>query len=204
MYLKKRTAVLSVLATVAMLIVGIHAPANAQSVIQGWYKVCNKQQDVDICNTMNTVVSNTGQPLTVVNLVELKGKQNEKRIGVQVPTGRFLPEGVRIQIGNNFNKVIPYVVCNGPSCIANDILDDALVMAMKNGATMKVTTINFQGTPNPIDITLKGFSAAYNGPGIREQDFVAEQKKLQQAVQAKQMELEKRMRAEQEKAKSGK
>ncbi|WP_297323601.1 invasion associated locus B family protein, partial [uncultured Bartonella sp.] len=167
------------------------------------YKVCSKQQDVDVCNTMNTVVSNTGQPLTAVNLVEVKGKQNEKRIGIQVPTGRFIPEGVHIQVGDGPVKKIPYVICNGPSCIANDTFDDKLINAMKTGQKLVVTTINFRGTPNPIEISLDGFSAAYTGPGMQEKDFEAEQMKLQKALQAKEKQFEDKMRAEQEKAKAG-
>ncbi|WP_142416736.1 invasion associated locus B family protein [Bartonella massiliensis] len=175
--------------------------ANAQTLSQGWYKVCSKQHDVDICNTMNTVLSNTGQPLTAFNIVEIKGKQNEKRIGIQVPTGRFLPEGVLIKIGDDFSKKIPYIICNGPSCIANDVLDNKLIAAMKSGTKMVVTTVNFRGSVNPIEFSLNGFTAAYTGPGMEEKDFQQEQIKLQQAIQSKQKEIEERMRAEQEKAK---
>ncbi|WP_336276787.1 invasion associated locus B family protein [Bartonella sp. CB178] len=192
---------ISVLAGGAALFFAVHIPVNAQTLSQGWYKVCSKQHDVDICNTMNTVVSSTGQPLTAFNLVEIKGKQNERRIGIQVPTGRFLPEGVRIQIGDNFSKKVPYIICNGPSCIANDILDDKLVAAMKNGTKMTVTTVNFRGSANPIEFSLNGFTAAYTGPGMEEKDFQQEQIKLQQVIQSKQKEIEDRMRAEQEKAK---
>ncbi|WP_455482498.1 invasion associated locus B family protein [Bartonella sp. B35(2025)] len=191
----------SVLAGATALFFAIHTLANAQTLSQGWYKVCSKQHDVDICNTMNTIVSNTGQPLTAFNLVEIKGKQNEKRIGIQVPTGRFLPEGVHIQIGDNFSKKVPYIMCNGSSCIANDALDDKLVAAMKNGSKMIVTTINFRGSANPIEFSLNGFTAAYTGPGMEEKDFQQEQIKLHQAIQSKQKDIEDRMRAEQEKAK---
>ncbi|WP_039758629.1 invasion associated locus B family protein [Bartonella queenslandensis] len=186
-------------AAALFLIAGISA--NAQTLSQGWYKVCSKQHDVDICNTMNTVLSNTGQPLTAFNLVEIKGKQNEKRIGIQVPTGRFLPEGVHIQIGDGFSKKIPYIICNGPSCIANDVLDDKLIAAMKSGTKMVVTTVNFRGSANPIEFSLNGFTSAYTGPGMEEKDFQQEQIKLQQAIQSNQKEIEERMRAEQEKAK---
>ncbi|EJF77390.1 hypothetical protein MCO_01305 [Bartonella sp. DB5-6] len=198
---KNVCSIVSVLAGAAALFLIIHPSAGAQTLSQGWYKVCSKQRDVDVCNTMNTVVSNTGQPLTAFNLVEIKGKQNEKRIGIQVPTGRFLPEGVHIQIGDNFSKKIPYVICNGPSCIANDVLDDKLIAAMKGGSKMVVTTINFRGSANPIEFSLNGFTAAYTGPGMEEKDFQQEQIKLQQAIQSKQKEIEERMRAEQEKAK---
>ncbi|WP_455475418.1 invasion associated locus B family protein [Bartonella sp. B17] len=201
MFHKNIYSAISVLAGAAALFLTVHTPASAQTLSQGWHKVCSKQHDVDICNTMNTVISSTGQPLTAFNLVEIKGKQNESRIGIQVPTGRFLPEGVRIQIGDNFSKKIPYIICNGPSCIANDVLDDKLIAAMKSGTKMIVTTVNFRGSANPIEFSLNGFTAAYTGPGMEEKDFQQEQIKLQQAIQSQQKEIEDRMKTEQEKAK---
>ncbi|ABM45087.1 hypothetical protein X471_00247 [Bartonella bacilliformis str. Heidi Mejia] len=201
---KNTYTAISVLAGIATLFLTFSTPASAQTLSQGWYKVCSKQGDIDVCNTMNSVVSNTGQPLTVINLVEVKGPQNEKRIGIQVPTGRFIPEGVHVKIGDSFSAKVPYILCNGPSCIANDILSDKLVSAMKAGSKMVITTINARGSENPIELSLNGFTAAYTGPGIDEKTFQQEQMKLQQAVQSKQKEIEDRMRAEQEKAKQEK
>lgn len=180
-----------------------YTPVSAQNLSQGWHKICSKQDDVDICNTTNSIVSDSGHLLTAVNLVEIRGKQDERRIGVQVPTGRFLPEGINIQIGDNFSKKIPYIICDGPSCIANEVLDDKLIDAMKAGSKMVVTTTNFQGTVNPIELSLNGFTAAYTGSGIDEEAFQQKQMKLQQAIQLKQRELEERVKAEQKKAKQG-
>jgi len=179
-----------------------HVLAQEPSAMQGWYKVCSKQQDVDVCNTMNNVVSDTGQYLTMINLIEVSGAQSQKRIGIQVPTGRLIPEGIKLKVDGNREKQVPYMICNGPSCIANDALDDSLITEMKKGDRLTVTSVNFQGSPNPIEISLTGFTKAYDGPGMREQDFQAEQEKLQKAVLAKQQEFEAKMREEQEKAKA--
>ncbi|EJF90171.1 invasion associated locus B family protein [Bartonella melophagi] len=197
---KNTYTAISVLAGATTFFLMAYTPAGAENLSQGWYKVCSKQDDINICNTMNNIISETGQPLTAVNLVEVKGKKEEKRIGIQVPTNRLLPEGVQIQIGTDFSMKIPYVVCNGTSCIANDILSDKLVSAMKAGSKMVITTTNIRGGANPIEFSLSGFKAAYAGPGIDEKTFQQKQMKLQQTIQAKQKEIEDRMRAEQEKA----
>jgi len=199
---KTLAAICTLGAVVAALITATVLPASAQSAMQGWYKVCSKQQDLDVCSTMNNVVSSTGQPLTMINLVEITGAQNQKRISIQVPTGRLIPEGIKVKVDEGKDKAVPYVVCNGPACIANDVLDDALIDAMKKGNIMTVTSVNFQGAPNPIQVSLTGFTQAFTGPGMQEQDFQAEQEKLQRAVIANQKAFEDRMRAEQEKAKS--
>ena len=45
---------------------------------KGWFKACAKQEDVDICNVQNIVAAGTGQVVTGVSLLELKGKVNRK------------------------------------------------------------------------------------------------------------------------------
>ncbi|RCL01202.1 MAG: Invasion associated locus B family protein [Candidatus Tokpelaia sp. JSC085] len=199
----KEKYIFFILAGALSLLLAVCTSASAQSMMQGWYKVCKKQQDQDVCNTMNNVVSDTGQYLTMVNLVEVVGKQKQRRIGVQVPTGRLILEGIKISVDGGRAKVIPYVICDGPTCIANDVLDDTLVNAMKKGKALMITSVNFQGIPNPIEIPLQGFLRAFSGPGMREQDLQAAQEKLQQAVQSKQKAIEDRMRIEQQKAKAG-
>jgi len=201
-HIKTFTALCTLTLGCAAYLAAMASPASAQGAMQGWYKVCNKQQDLDVCSTMNNVVSSTGQPLTMINLIEVTGAQNQKRISIQVPTGRLIPEGIKIKIDDGKDKAVPYVICNGPACIANDALDDTLIEAMKKGGVMTVTSVNFQGAPNPIQVSLVGFTQAFTGPGMQEQDFQAEQEKLQQAVIANQKAFEERMRAEQEKAKS--
>src|SRR5690606_41218395 len=55
-------------------------PAAAQQpeMPKGWFKACSKQEDVDICNVQNISVADTGQLLTGVSLIEVKGKVNRK------------------------------------------------------------------------------------------------------------------------------
>jgi len=187
---------------VAALMAAVIGSVNAQEAVQGWYKVCSKQQDLDVCSTMNNVIASTGQPLTMLNLIEVTGAQNQKRISIQVPTGRLIPEGIKIKIDDGKDKAVPYVICNVSACIANDALDDSLIESMKKGNVMTVTSVNYQGALNPIQVSLTGFTQAFTGPGMQEQDFQAEQEKLQRAVIANQKAFEDRMRAEQEKAKA--
>lgn len=204
MFQKKTGAALSTLAAATAFLISSYTPAAAQGMPQGWFKVCSKQQDVNICNTLNNVMSETGQLLTVVNLIEFSGGQAQKRIRVTVPTNRYLPDGVQVQVGDGPVKKIPYIFCVGPTCVADDELDNATIDAMKKGQKLTVTSVNFRGDINPIDVSLNGFTVSYTGPGMQQKDFEAEQRKMQEAVQAKQKEIEDRMRAEQEKAKAGK
>lgn len=208
MSIAKKLTSLSLLAGVAALLASFSVPASAQSPMGGWTKLCDEQKDeqganVSICNTMNTVISSTGQPLTKVNLVEIKqGNKSEKRIGVEVPTGRFLPDGVKIKIDNDPEKIIPYTICNGPTCMASDVLTDDILAQLKKAKSLTVTSVNLQGSPNPLKVSLSDFTKVFDGPGMREQDLKVEQEKLQKALQKKQQEENDKLRAAQEKAKN--
>lgn len=199
---RKTYGALSALAGAAVFFAMSYTPASAQGMPQGWFKVCSKQQDVDVCNTLNNVVSETGQPLTIVNLIEFSGKQNQKRLRITVPTGRLIPEGVRVQVGDAPAKKVDYVFCFGPTCVADTVLDEKLLAALKKGNKMTVTSVNFQGGVNPIDVSLQGFTQAFTGPGMQEKDFEAQQKKLQLAIQAKEKQRADQLKSVQEKAKA--
>ncbi len=73
----------------------VPATAQQQRAPQGWFKVCSKQEENDICNTQNIVTADSGQLLTAVNLIEIKGKINRKIFQVSVPTGRLIRSGRR-------------------------------------------------------------------------------------------------------------
>jgi len=176
--------------------------ASAQESPDGWRKVCNKQQDIDVCNTVNNVLSDTGQPLTVLNIIEVSGKQNQRRFAVQVPTGRLIGEGIKVSVDGAAPKTIPYMICNGPTCIADAPLDDILLNTMKKGKKLTVTSVNFQGYPNPITVSLQNFGQVFSGAGMTDKDFQDEQDKVQKALQSRQKELEDNMRAAQDKAKA--
>ncbi len=86
----------SAFAAFAVSALGI-SPAAAQQAAgtppQGWFKVCAKQEDNDICNTQNVVTADSGQLLTAISLIDVKGKINRKIFQISVPSGRLIPPG---------------------------------------------------------------------------------------------------------------
>ena len=79
-----------------------------QQIPQGWFKACTKQEDVDICNVQNIVSASTGQVVTGISLLELKGKINRKVFQVTVPTGRLVPPGIGLQIDGGKAQKLDY------------------------------------------------------------------------------------------------
>ena len=197
-------ATTSIAGAIALLAVAaVPASAQQQRAPQGWFKVCSKQEDNDICNTQNIVTADSGQLLTAVNLIEIKGKINRKIFQVSVPTGRLIAPGVGLQINGGKTQKVDYAICFPDRCISEVALSDELLAAFKKGNQLTMTSVNFQNKPNPINVALTGFTQAYEGPGLQQNELEQRQKTLQEEVQKRQKEFEEKMKAEQQKAKTG-
>ena len=190
------------------LIAAAAAPAAAQQQQQppqapeGWFKACSKQQEVDICNVQNILMAQTGQMVTAVSLIELKGKVNRKVFQVSVPSGRLVPPGIGLQIDGGKAQKLDYVICFPDRCVAEAPLNDQLVATFKKGQELTLTSVNFQNQPNPIKVTLEGFTGAYDGPALQQSDIEDRQKKLQEFVSKNNEDFAKKLKEEQEKAKA--
>ncbi len=187
----------------ALLAVGA-MPASAQQpqVPNGWFKACTKQEEVDICNVQNIVVADSGQLVTGVSLIELKGKINRKVFQVTVPTGRLVPPGIGLQIDGGKTQKLDYVICFPDRCVAEVPLSDQLVGSFKKGSDLTLTSVNFQNQPNPVKVSLKGFTGAYDGPAMQQSDIEDRQKKLQEFVSKNNEDFAKKLKEEQDKAKA--
>lgn len=181
------------------------APASAQEqpkLPQGWFKACSKQADIDICNVQNITTANTGQLLTGLSLIEIKGKMSRKVFQITVPSGRLLPPGIGLQIDGGKAQKIDYVICFPDRCVAEAQMNDSLVNSFKKGSELTLTSVNFQNQPNPIKITLKGFTGAFDGAPLQQADLQDRQKKLQEFVSKNNQDFAKKLKDEQDKAKA--
>jgi invasion protein IalB len=177
------------------------ASAQEQPPTNGWFKVCSKQEDNDICNVQFRSVAPTGQLVTGISLATISGKINRKVFQVQVPHSRFIPAGVKVQVDDNKEVTVPYAFCFPQACMAEVTLDDGIVEMLKGGGAMTVTSTNFQNKANPVEITLAGFTAAYDGPALKQDELQERQRKLQEELQSKAEEQRKKLQEMQQKAK---
>ncbi len=189
---------LSLLATAA-----VPSAAQQQQMPKGWFKACAKQEDVDICNVQNIVSASTGQVVTGVSLLEIKGKVNKKVFQVTVPTGRLVPPGIGLQVDGGKAQKLDYVLCFPDRCIAEAPLSDQLVATLKKGSELTLTSVNSQNQGNPVKVSLAGFTDAFDGPAMQQSDIEDRQKKLQEFVAKNNEDFAKKLKEEQEKAKAG-
>ncbi len=181
------------------------APAAAQQqpqVPKGWFKACSKQEDVDICNVQNIVLASSGQLVTGVSLIEVKGKVNRKVFQVTVPSGRMIPPGIGLQVDGGKAQKVDYAICFPDRCVAEVPLTDTLVGSFKKGSELVLTSVNFQNQPNPIKVSLQGFTDAFDGEPLQQSDLQERQQKLQEFVNKNNEDFAKKLKEEQEKAKA--
>ncbi|MEN3791346.1 invasion associated locus B family protein [Fulvimarina sp. MAC3] len=174
-----------------------------QTVPGEWFKVCSQQGENNICNTQFTLVADTRQLITAMNLIEVTGKVNQKVVQAVVPTGRVIPAGVQVKIDDASPVALNYSVCFQDRCIAEAELTNDLVSRMKRGQKMTVTSINFQRQPNPVPITLSGFTAAYDGDPTDASEIASRQRELNEALQKQAEDRRKKFEDAQNAAKSG-
>ena len=203
---KTNVSRLSILAAAAFgVAAGGAAPAAAQQqqqeLPQGWFKACSKQEDVDICNVQNIMVADTGQLLTAVSMIEVKGKVNRKIFQITVPSGRMVPPGIGMQIDGGQTQKIDYMICLPDRCIAEAPLSDQLVAAFKRGQKVTLTSVNFQNQPNPIQVTLSGFTGAFDGAPLQQSDIEDRQRRIQEFVSKNTDDFARKLKEEQDRAK---
>ena len=167
-----------------------------------WFKACAEQGENTICNVQNIRTADTGQLLTAVSLIEVDGKNKQRIFQVSVPTGRLVQPGILMQIDGNKPTRVPYGLCMPDRCIAEVPLTDSMVSSLKRGGKLTLTSLNFQRKENPIQMTLSGFTAAYDGEGIKQDELAKRQQALADELKKKQADFQAKMKEAQDKAKA--
>lgn len=201
--IKKTFASLALAA--AFMTTGYASVAQAQegrTIPRGWFKACQKQGDNDTCITQNIILAGNGQLVTAINLLDIKGKQAQKVLQITVPIGRLIAPGVGMSIDDGQASKVDFSICFADRCIAEAPLTDAMIASFKKGGKVTLTSINFQRQRNPVEISLSGFTDAFEGDPIDQSAIADRQKELADEIQKRKDEFAQRLKEEQEKAKT--
>lgn len=182
---------------------GAPAAAGAGAPPLGWFKTCTKQDDSDLCVVQNIMLAQNGQLVTAVGLITVEGKVNRKILQVSVPTARLIPPGITMQIDGGKGQKLDYAVCLPDKCTAEVPLTDAMIASLKKGGEVVFTSMNFRRAPNPIKISLNGFTGAFDGEPITQSQLAESQRTLQEGMQKKAEEARKKLEEAQNAAKQG-
>jgi invasion protein IalB len=198
----KSAIALSVLSTGFIATVS-SAHAQGANEARKWVKVCSKVGESDICNVQFNIVTQNNQLVTGVNLLQSKGKTTRRIFQVAVPSGRYIPEGIKVKIDKGKTNTLPYSICLPDRCLAEVQLSEGLVKALKGGGEITLTSTNYRAQKNPVKVTLKGFTAAFDGPPLKRGEVAERNKKIEESLKQKAKETADKLKAAQEAAKQG-
>src|SRR5690606_8868423 len=136
--------------------------ATPGSASQNWLKVCDPLPDGQKACIMRQVVLANGQFLGSFLLRDDPGQESRLLAVAAVPLGVLLPFGLTWQIDGAKPVRVPYMICDPTSCATQLVINEQYVNSMKRGNTLKLTAKNRQNEDLTIEITLAGFTAAYD------------------------------------------
>ncbi|SEQ61061.1 Invasion protein IalB, involved in pathogenesis [Devosia sp. YR412] len=139
------------------------APADNSAGNQNWLKVCDPLPDGQKACIMRQVVLANGQFLGSFLLRDDPGQESRLLAVAAVPLGVLLPFGLTWQIDGAKPIRVPYMLCDPTSCATQLVINEQYVNSLKKGGVLKLTAKNRQNQDLTIDITLAGFTSAYDG-----------------------------------------
>jgi invasion protein IalB len=138
------------------------AGAAAANPAQNWLKVCDPLADGKKACIMRQVVLANGQFLGSFLLRDDPGQESRLLAIAAVPLGVLLPFGLTWQIDGGKPIRVPYMLCDPQSCATQLVVNEAYVASLKKGSTLKLTAKTRQNKDLVINITLAGFTSAYD------------------------------------------
>jgi invasion protein IalB len=158
--------------------------ANAQPAVPQpeWQKVCGQIKDQQECHTSRQRVAATGQPLAQFMIIE---RGDKKLVQVAVPPVALIQPGIQLKIDDSEPTGVKYVVCTPGECLALGEITADYISRLKRGNTLVVSMLNPQGKAVNFDLSLSGFTATYDGPGMDPSEAQAKQQKLEDELKRK-------------------
>lgn len=177
------------------------AAAQAQGNENSWVKICNTdpQAQKEVCLITQELRTDSGQFLASVAIRETPGEQRRSLL-VSVPVGMLLQPGAQLQVDGAEAQTARYSICFPNACYAELAIDSAYINKLKAGRTLQITTMNQQARPVRFDMSLIGFTAAYEGEGLAPQALQARQEELQRELERRAQEARDRLVAAQRRA----
>ena len=113
-----------------------------------------------ICEmTQELQQQNTGQRVLAVSLQKA---ETTTRLTVVAPFGLLLSEGVKVSVGETPVAALGFTTCLPAGCIAVSDLDVTAVDTLAAGDQAVVEMIDTNTQPVKVNLSLKGFIAAWN------------------------------------------
>ena len=163
------------------------APQNLQD-LQQWTKVCNPDATTgeEGCAVVYRIFANETTIILQMSLSYLLSDPNNIIVSIWIPTGVFVDQGLQLQVDDREPGLVPFRLCDPQICIAEDQVDLAFVNQLKAGLNLVVSAIVPHQTEGvqriDLPVSLTGFTATFDGPGLTPDEAAAAQEAVNQAL----------------------
>jgi len=148
-------------------------PSYIKAVYDDWQMKCFRTgTEEDLCQMYQLLTEQAGNPVAEFSLYRLpKGAPVAAGATVAVPLGTLLSEEIKISIDGGKAKSYAYSFCSMAGCFARIGLAQADVDALKRGvkATLEIVPAQAPDQKVKIDVSLKGFTAAFDNASVLQQ-----------------------------------
>jgi invasion protein IalB len=120
----------------------------------------------------------------------------KKVLRVTLPLGMSIQPGTRVIVDNGQPMTGPYVICFNNGCMADYEASGELIQKLKKGQGLVVQGINGAGQPISLVVPLVDFAKAHDGPPTDPKEFENQQKKLQDELEKRAKEAQKRLESQ--------
>jgi invasion protein IalB len=170
------------------------APAAGGTPDNPWVKLCGEDKNAkkEICFVQRELRTESGQFLASAGVREVKGEARRILL-LQTPVGMLIQPGMRVQIDAGKQDAAKYTICFPNACFAELPITDQFVASLKKGNDLVLTTLNQQAKAVSFKLSLKGFTAAYDGPAIDTAALQRQQEQLQAELQRKAKEAQQKL-----------
>ncbi|MCT4657130.1 MAG: invasion associated locus B family protein [Cohaesibacter sp.] len=168
---------------------------------KNWVKICSQDPKTkkSLCMIVQELRAETGQFLASVAVREIEGKKR-KSLVIAITPGMLLQPGLSLQIDKGKQNKGAYGICFPNACYAEIVIDANYIAQMKKGSQLSLTTLNQQAQPVRFDLTLSGFTAAYDGKALDPTKVASEQKNLQEELRKRAEEQRQKLLEQKKKA----
>lgn len=148
-------------------------PSYIKATYDDWQMKCFRTgTEEDLCQMYQLLTEQAGNPVAEFSLYRLpKGAPVAAGATIAVPLGTLLSEEIKISIDGGKAKSYSYSFCSMAGCFARIGLAQADVDALKRGvkATLEIVPAQAPDQKVKIDVSLKGFTAAFDNASVLQQ-----------------------------------
>jgi invasion protein IalB len=164
-----------------------------------WVKLCGKGTEADakqVCTTMKDARTEDGRPIIIVQIFEPEGV-DKKILRAYFPLGMSLKHGTRMIIDQSPPATAGYVICVPGGCIADYEINAATIAQLKKSQNLTLQAVNMSEGLFSIQLPLADFAKANEGPPTDPKVVEEQNRKLQDALQKKAAEAQKKLESQQ-------